>query len=91
MVKVYEKTFGNGVTCDHGEGFTNAFDEWKDFIIQYTIDYFDLSDVPEPLLNDIELFQSIVAKALWEELSEYADFNPYIQSYCNALTYYNVE
>lgn len=91
MVKVYDKLFGNGVTCDHGEGFTNAFDEWKDFILQYTIDYFDLSDVPEPLLNDIELFQSRVAQALWEEMSEYIDFNPYIKSYCDALTYYNVE
>lgn len=91
MTKVYDRIFENGVTCDHGEGFTTAFEEWKDFIIQYTIDYFDLSDAPEPLLNNIELFQSKVAMALWEELSEYADINPYIQAYCNALTYYNVE
>lgn len=91
MTKVYDRIFENGVTCDHGEGFTTAFEEWKDFIIQYTIDYFDLSDAPESLLNDIELFQSRVARALWEELSEYADINPYIQAYCNALTYYNVE
>lgn len=91
MTKVYEKTFNNGIVCGDDNGFTNAFEEWKDFIIQYTIDYFDIADVPETLLNDIELFQSKIAQALWEELSEYSDFNPYIQSYCDALTYYNVE
>lgn len=68
----------------------SAFDEWKDFIIQFTIDYFDVSDIPDELVDNYDLVQSKIATAIQNELLKY-DKNPYIKDYCNALEQYIIE
>ena len=77
MVRVYENIFTNKA----------AFEEWKDFIIQFTLDYFDTSDVPDELIDDWDYVTSAIATAIADELSAYKDCNKYIQEYYDALTF----
>ena len=87
MANVYRKVFG-GFSLD--DGTPTAFTEWRDFIIQFTLDYFDVPDIPDALLDDQDQFMGIVAQAIIDELSEYVNLNPYIQEYINALYQYIV-
>lgn len=76
---VYERVFPD----------KQGFDEWRDFIVQYTLDYFNAEDAPLDLLEDMTLFEGKIAKALCDELSVYN--NPYIQDYCDLLYQYIVD
>lgn len=88
MKNVYIKVFGESsmYECEHDA--CGAFCEWRDFIVQHTLDYFDTTDVP---FDDANLFQSRIAQSINDELSEYIDVNPFIASYMEALELYIIE
>lgn len=85
MKNVYIKIFGESsiYECEHDA--CGAFSEWRDFIIQYTLDYFSTSDVPDTILENYDFFQSRIAQAMSDEIMEFIDVNPYIKAYDNAL------
>lgn len=85
MKNVYIKIFGESsiYECEHDA--CGAFGEWKDFIIQHILDYFDTSDVPDTLIETYEIIQSRIAQAMSDELMEFIDVNPYIKAYDEAL------
>lgn len=91
MKNVYIKIFGESsiYECEHNT--CGAFSEWKDFIIQHTLDYFDTTDVPDSMWNDVNLFQSRIAQAMRDEIMEFIDVNPYIEAYNEALVLNIVE
>lgn len=82
--KVYKGLFGDCITM----GESDTFIEWKDFIVQYTMDHYDeetpLKDI------DIELYLSRIAQAMCDELHEFST-NYYINVYMEALYYYVIE
>lgn len=82
--KVYKKVFGDYEDINH----SLAFSEWKDFIIQFTLDYYaedsPLKDV------DMDLYISRIASALCTELEEFSN-NEYINAYINDLEQYILE
>lgn len=90
MVKVYQRIFGKDSDRECESQIAGAFTEWRDFIIQHIMDYFDVGDVPNGIASDYDLYQSIVAQAISEELFEYIGINPYIEDYYNALNYYMI-
>ncbi len=85
MKNVYIKVFGESsiYECEHNS--CGAFSEWRDFIIQHTLDYFDTSDVPDAIFDYCEILQSRVAQAMSDEIMEFIDVNPYIEAYNEAL------
>lgn len=88
MVKVYKRIFGEN---SDEEGLSikgGAFTEWKDFIIQHIMDYFDMGEVPESIAYNDDVYYSIIARAISEELFEYVGLNPYIEDYYNTLNEY---
>lgn len=87
MSKVYKNLFESS-DFHSDECFPSAFCEWRDFILQFTLDYFDYTGAPDT--DDFEAPASAVAKAISDELSEYIDVNPYVQSYCDTLSAYFV-
>ena len=91
MENVYLKVFGESsiYECEHNT--CGAFSEWRDFIIQHTLDYFDTTDVPDSMWDDANLFQSRVAQAMRDEIMEFIDVNPYIEAYNEALVLNIVE
>lgn len=86
MVKVYNRIF-----CSKNSLFDNPFEEWADFSIQFTLDHFNTEDVPGVLLEDIDMFYSIIAQALMMELEEFKNANKYINSYYSRLEKYLIE
>lgn len=89
LVNVYKKIFGANSILDTKSNINNAFTEWKDFIIQFTLDYFDYSDVSEQILSNYGMVENYVIKAILDELYEYTNI-PYVQEYYDALMgYYN--
>lgn len=84
MKNVYIKVFGEYsiYECEHNT--CGAFSEWRDFIIQHTLDYFDTSNVPDAIFDD-GIFQSRIAQAMSDEIMEFIDVNPYIEAYNEAL------
>lgn len=88
MKNVYIKTFGESSVYECEHNACGAFCEWRDFIIQHTLDYFNTTDVP---FDDANLFQSRIAQSINDELSEYIDVNPFIASYMEALELYIIE
>lgn len=86
MVKVYNRIF-----CSENSLFDNPFEEWADFSIQFTLDHFNTEDVPGVLLEDIDMFYSIIAQALMTELEEFKNANKYINSYYSRLEKYLIE
>lgn len=91
MKNVYVKVFGESSVYECEHDTCGAFCEWRDFIIQHTLDYFDTTDVPDSMWDDANLFQSRIAQSINDELSEYVDVNPFIASYMEALELYIVE
>lgn len=91
MRNVYIKIFGeySVYECEHNT--CGAFSEWRDFIIQHTLDYFDTTDVPESMWDGADLFQSRIAQSIKDEIMEFVDVNPFITSYMDALDLYIVE
>lgn len=91
MVKVYKQLFGEESLQECARETCGAFSEWRDFIIQYILDYFDTADVPDSLLDTGDLFYSRVAQAIYDELFEFAGANPYIDDYMDVLSAYIME
>ena len=89
MVNVYERIFND--TQSNTYENVNAFAEWRDFITQFTMDYFDVSDAPDELLDNWDVLMSTIAIAIYDELSKYANENIYIQSYQDAIEQYIVQ
>jgi hypothetical protein len=87
MFNVYQRIFGKPVTVD---SLPNAFCEWRDFIIQFTLDHYDEPGIPSYMYDEYDIFTSVVAQSIIDELSEYVDDNPYIQHYINTLYQYIV-
>lgn len=87
MFNVYQRIFGKPATVD---SLPNAFCEWRDFIIQFTLDHYDEPGIPSYMYDEYDIFTSIVAQSIIDELSEYVDDNPYIQHYINTLYQYIV-
>ena len=87
MVNVYKRIFGE----EFNDQDLNPFNQWKEFIIQFTLDNFGESDAPNELLDDWDLYISKIAEAIWNELTLYANENCYIQAYQEALECYIVE
>lgn len=88
MTNVYGKIFKESAD---GNSYSTAFEEWKDFIVNFLLYNFDTAGVPDELLCDMELFLSRVAMAMYQELEEYKEVNNYIVSYQDALASYIVE
>ena len=87
MSNVYKKVFGE----THVKGtFTTAFDEWRDFIIQFTLDHYDEPNVPAYMYDEYDIFTSVVAQSIIDELYKYVNSNPYIQQYIDTLNQYIV-
>ena len=88
MMNVYGRIF----SLDNNEySNVDSFSEWKDFITQFTMDYFDMSDAPDELVDDWDTLSSIVAKAIYDELGKYAKENAFIQEYQEAIEQYIME
>lgn len=87
MSNVYQRIFGKPATID---SLPNAFCEWRDFIIQFTLDHYDEPGIPSYMYDEYDIFTSVVAQSIIDELSEYVDDNPYIQHYINTLYQYIV-
>lgn len=90
MENVYIKIFGESSIYECKHNTCGAFSEWKDFIIQHTLDYFDTSNVPDAIFDD-GIFQSRIAQAMCDEIMEFIDVNPYIEAYNEALVLSIVE
>ena len=82
MNNVYEKTFGEGGSYYSTDERITSFEEWKDFILQFTLDYFYDPDTPADI--EYEDYYNAVVQALYDELFPYSD-NKYILEYCMAL------
>lgn len=91
MKNVYIKIFGESSIYESEHNTCGAFSEWRDFIIQYTLDYFDTSDVPDAIFDNGDIFQSRIAQAMSDEIMEFIDVNPYIEAYNEALVLSIVE
>lgn len=91
MENVYIKIFGESSIYECVHNTCGAFSEWRDFIIQHTLDYFDTTDVPDSMWDDVNLFQSRIAQAMRDEIMEFIDVNPYIEAYNEALVLNIVE
>lgn len=87
MVNVYKRIFGS----EPNDTSLNPFNQWKDFITEFTIDNFEDDDAPDELLDDWDLYTSKVAEAICNELQEYIAENDYIQAYQEAFQCYMVE
>lgn len=83
MKNVYKRIFGT-----YDSRYITSFDEWKDFIIQWTIDYFEDDTAPEEVDNDKD-YVATVAEALYHEIEQYkSDDNPYIKEYLDTIEQY---
>ena len=83
MVKKYEEIF----EADEGGAM---FEEWKEFIVEFTINRLNDSTTPANLYDDWDLYQSKVASAMYNELYQYPS-NEYIQEYMEVLSRYIYE
>lgn len=91
MTNVYKKVFGESSMTECKLDSCGAFTEYRDFIIQFTLDYFNYDTVPDALMeNDFDYVQGMVAQALLNEIFEYVDVNPYMKSYYETLSRYIV-
>ena len=93
MAKVYSRIFNDGGGTTHTTSYFSmySFSEWRDFILQFTLDNLDFFNVPESLMDDIELVQSRIAQSMYLELQEFIDVNLYISAYCEDLCKYIIE
>lgn len=62
------------------------FGKWKEFAIDFFIDYLADETIPEEM--EYDMFQSIAASALRDALSEYYDCNDYMREYYDMLSDY---
>lgn len=88
MENVYKRVFVDMSSSNH---YCDAFKEYKDFIIQFIMDYFNLDDVPDVLMDNYDILQSRIASAMMKELEPYMKQNAYMEEYYNALLDYVIE
>ena len=88
MENVYKRVFGG---MGSNNQYCNAFDEYKEFIIQFTMDYFNDDDVPDALMDNYDILQSRIASAMMGELAPYLKQNTYMEEYYNTLLNYVIE
>ena len=65
-----------------------SFDNWAEFVIEFVLTNFYDEKAPDMVYEDLDEYQSIVAEAIYEELSEYADYSKYITNYLEILQRY---
>lgn len=87
MVNMYKRIFGEESVILVEQNYACSFDEWRDFAIQFTLDHFDMDDVPDAILEQTDLFQSKVANAIAMELKPYIKMNVFLEDYYTALDY----
>jgi len=68
----------------------SQFDEWKEFIVEFQINQYMDSETPDEVLENMDLYYSKIASAMYNELYPYSD-NEYITSYIEVLTRYMYE
>ena len=88
MENVYKKVFGG---TNSSNRYCDAFDEYKEFIIQFTMDHFNLDDAPDVMMDNYDILQSRIASAMMKELEPYMKQNAYMEEYYNALLDYVIE
>ena len=81
MDKKYKELFGLN---------PSQFDEWREFIVEFQINQYIDSETPDGVLEDMDLYYSKIASAMYNELYPYSD-NEYIASYMEVLTRYSNE
>lgn len=100
MINMYKKMFGEYCEDEVMTESLGAFSEWRDFIVQHTLDYFDYGESKIRFMNNLDIAQSKVAQAIIDELSEYTiigkgtkieEDNIFIQSYIDAFACYLIE
>ena len=65
-----------------------SFDNWAEFVIEFVLTNFYDETAPDIVYEDLDEYQSMVAEAIYDELSEYADQNSYIRNYLEILQRY---
>lgn len=68
----------------------SQFDEWREFIVEFQINQYIDPEVPNEVLENMDLYYSKIASAMYNELYPYSD-NEYITSYMEVLTRYSNE
>ena len=68
----------------------SQFEEWSEFIVEFQINQYIDSETPDEMLENMDLFYSKIASAMYNELYPYSD-NEYITSYMEILTRYTYE
>lgn len=64
-------------------------DNWADFYVEFILNHYDASEVPDVVLDDFDTYLSSIAFGLIEEL-ELLPENPYIEVYKTKLTMYTI-
>lgn len=100
MINMYKKIFGEYCEDEVRTESLGAFSEWRDFIVQHTLDYFDYGESKVRIMDNLDIVQSKLAQAIIDELSEYTiigkgtkieEDNIFIQSYIDAFACYLIE
>lgn len=81
MDKKYEELFSQ---------IPSQFDEWSEFIVEFQINQYIDSDTHDEVFEDMNMYQSKIAKAMYDELYTYSE-NDYVSSYMEILTRYIYE
>lgn len=68
----------------------SQFEEWSEFIVEFQINQYIDSETPDEVLENMDLYYSKIASAMYNELYPYSD-NEYITSYMEILTRYTYE
>lgn len=77
MMKKYNEIFG---TSEDPENFGS----WAEATVEFLVNHYDCSDVPDALFDDYDEYISRVAMAIIDELDEYQE-NSYIKRYKDIL------
>ena len=68
----------------------SQFDTWMEFIVEFQINQYIDSETPDEVLENMDLYYSKIAFAMYNELYPYSD-NEYVTSYMEVLTRYMYE
>lgn len=79
MNSVYDKYFKSADS--------QKFSEWADWIVQYTLDFFEDEELSRIYMYTSDEYLAVVSKALYKELMQYSS-NPYIERYLDSLYSY---
>ena len=81
MDNMYKKIF-----FDNTISGVNSLDQWADFIVEYTLDTFPITE--EATGMDIDEVNAAIAMALYNELDQYDESSKYIRIYLDTLERY---